>query len=100
MTPKQLETLLNGLLAYGQEERLPYCFFVEEQQLAEELGAHLLRHKAREQSLSRCPKRCGIARHFRRPNQPIAPASLIRASNTCCVLQCVHQSQRVMVQCS
>ena len=46
-TPKQLETLLNGLLAHGQDERLPYSFFVQEQQLAEELGAHLLRHKAR-----------------------------------------------------
>ena len=43
VTPQQLETLLNGLLA--QEERLPYSFFVQEQQLAEELGAHLLRNK-------------------------------------------------------
>ena len=43
MTPKQLETLLNGLLK--QEEKLPYSFFVNEQQLAQELGAHLLQHK-------------------------------------------------------
>jgi hypothetical protein len=44
-TPAQLETLLNGLLR--QQEKLPYSFFVEEQQLAEELGAHLHKHKAR-----------------------------------------------------
>jgi ribosome assembly protein 4 len=44
VTPAQLETLLNGLLAQ-QEERLPYSFFVHEQQLAEELGTHLLRNK-------------------------------------------------------
>lgn len=45
VTPKQLETLLNGLLR--QEEKLPYSFFIEEQQLAEELGAHLLKNKVR-----------------------------------------------------
>lgn len=43
VTPKQLETLLNGLLR--QEEKLPYSFFVQEQQLSEELGAHLLKNK-------------------------------------------------------
>ena len=31
VTPQQLETLLNGLLQ--QEERMPYSFFVEEQEL-------------------------------------------------------------------
>ena len=55
VTPKQLETLLNGLLAHAQDERLPYSFFVEEQQLAEELGAHLLKHKARVHTRCRCP---------------------------------------------
>ena len=45
VTPKQLETLLNGLLK--QEEKLPYSFFVNEQQLSQELGAHLLQHKVR-----------------------------------------------------
>lgn len=29
------------------EEKLPYSFFIEEQELAAELGAHLLKHKAR-----------------------------------------------------
>ncbi len=43
VTPKQLETLLNGLLK--QEEKLPYSFFVNEQQLSQELGSHLLQHK-------------------------------------------------------
>ncbi len=43
VTPKQLETLLNGLLR--QEEKLPYSFFVQEQQLSEELGTHLLEKK-------------------------------------------------------
>lgn len=43
VTPKQLETLLNGLLK--QEEKLPYSFFVNDQQLSQELGAHLLQHK-------------------------------------------------------
>ena len=43
VTPKQLETLLNGLLK--QEDKLPYSFFVNEQQLAQELGSHLLQHK-------------------------------------------------------
>ena len=42
VTPAQLETLLNGLLA--SEERLPYSFFVNDAELAEELGAHLLKH--------------------------------------------------------
>lgn len=45
VTPKQLETLLNGLLQ--QEEKLPYSFFIHEQQLSDELGAHLLKNKVR-----------------------------------------------------
>lgn len=44
VTPSQLETLLNGLRQ--TEERLPYSFFIQEQELAAELGAHLLKHKA------------------------------------------------------
>ena len=43
VTPKQLETLLNGLLK--QEEKLPYSFFVNEQQISDELGTHLLKNK-------------------------------------------------------
>lgn len=43
VTPKQLETLLNGLIK--QEEKLPYSFFVNEQQISEELGTHLLKNK-------------------------------------------------------
>ena len=43
VTPQQLETLLNGLLK--QEEKLPYSFFVNEQQISDELGAHLLKNK-------------------------------------------------------
>ena len=43
MTPAQLETLLNGLLQ--NEEKLPYSFFIEDQELAAELGAHLLKQK-------------------------------------------------------
>ena len=42
VTPTQLETLLNGLLA--SEERLPYSFFVNNAELGEELGAHLFKH--------------------------------------------------------
>ena len=42
-TPKQLETLLNGLLQ--QKEKLPYSFFIEEQPLSEDLGVHLHKHK-------------------------------------------------------
>lgn len=45
VSPKQLETLLNGLLK--QEEKLPYSFFVNDQQLSQELGVHLLQHKVR-----------------------------------------------------
>ena len=45
VTPSQLETLLNGLLQ--SDEKLPYSFFVEDQELAAELGLHLLKHKAR-----------------------------------------------------
>ena len=47
VTPAQLETLLNGLLSQEAGEKLPYSFFVHEQQLAEELGSHLLRNKVR-----------------------------------------------------
>ena len=42
VTPAQLETLLNGLLA--SEERLPYSFFIDDSELGEELGAFLLRN--------------------------------------------------------
>ncbi|GIL67553.1 hypothetical protein Vafri_20907 [Volvox africanus] len=43
VTPMQLEVLLNGLL--NNEEKLPYSFFIEEQELLGELGAHLGIHK-------------------------------------------------------
>lgn len=43
VTPQQLETLLNGLLQQS-EERTPFSFFIEEKELAAELGAHLQRH--------------------------------------------------------
>lgn len=43
MTTTQLETLLNGLLR--NEEKLPYSFFIQEVELAVELGAHLLKNK-------------------------------------------------------
>ncbi|GAB4813789.1 hypothetical protein N2152v2_000835 [Parachlorella kessleri] len=43
VTPGQLETLLNGLLQ--NEERLPYSFFVEDAEVAAELGQHLLKNK-------------------------------------------------------
>eukprot|EP00798_Chlamydomonas_sp_ICE-L_P015895 gene15895-22029_t len=39
VTPTQLEVLLNGLLT--NEEKLPYSFYIEEQELAGELGDHL-----------------------------------------------------------
>ncbi|KAG2422472.1 hypothetical protein HXX76_015996 [Chlamydomonas incerta] len=39
VTPQQLETLLNGLLA--NEDKLPYSFYIEEEELLGELGAHL-----------------------------------------------------------
>ncbi len=39
VTPANLETLLNGLLQ--QTEKQPYSFFVEEQQLDDELGLFL-----------------------------------------------------------
>lgn len=45
VTVQQLETLLNGLLS--NEEKLPYSFFVDNVELADELGQHLLKHKAR-----------------------------------------------------
>jgi ribosome assembly protein 4 len=41
VTPQQLEALLNGLLQNA--EKLPYSFFVDGQELAGELGAHLLK---------------------------------------------------------
>jgi len=43
VTPAQLETLLNGLLQ--NDEKLPYSFFIKDVEVAEELGAHLLRNK-------------------------------------------------------
>ena len=39
VTPSQLETLLNGLLEHS--EKLPYAFFIQDQELAGELAAHL-----------------------------------------------------------
>ncbi len=33
-------------IIWQAEEKLPYSFFIEEQELAAELGAHLLKHKA------------------------------------------------------
>ena len=43
VTTTQLETLLNGLLR--NEEKLPYSFFIQDVELAVELGAHLLKNK-------------------------------------------------------
>ncbi len=43
VTVAQLETLLNGLLS--NEEKLPYSFFVDDVELSDELGQHLLKHK-------------------------------------------------------
>lgn len=45
VTPANLETLLNGLL--HQDDKLPYSFFVADQQLSEALGSHLQKHKVR-----------------------------------------------------
>ncbi|KAF5839472.1 putative Notchless [Dunaliella salina] len=42
ITPEQLEMLLNNLLQ--NDEKLPYSFYIEEQELASSLGSHL--HKA------------------------------------------------------
>ena len=42
-TVKQLNLLLNQLLA--NDEKLPYSFFVEEQELASSLGEHLQKNK-------------------------------------------------------
>ncbi|DBB18330.1 TPA: hypothetical protein ACH3X3_003279 [Trebouxia sp. C0006] len=42
-TVKQLNLLLNQLL--DNEEKLPYSFFVEEQELASSLGEHLQKNK-------------------------------------------------------
>ena len=39
MTPQQLEVLLNNLLQQG--EPLPYAFFLQDHELAGELGSHL-----------------------------------------------------------
>ncbi len=44
VTVAQLETLLNGLLE--NEERLPYSFYLHDVELADELGQHMLKHKA------------------------------------------------------
>lgn len=49
VTPQQLETLLNGLL--HQEEKLPYSFFIEDQELSAELGAHLQKAKVSVESV-------------------------------------------------
>ncbi|WIA35410.1 hypothetical protein OEZ86_003855 [Tetradesmus obliquus] len=50
VTPQQLEVLLNGLLQ--NEEKTPYSFYVEGQELAGELGEHLKKQKVSvEQSL-------------------------------------------------
>jgi len=43
VTTANLETLLNGLLR--QTESQPYSFFVEEQQLNDELGTFLQKHQ-------------------------------------------------------
>lgn len=43
VTPPQLEVLLNGLLQ--NDEKLPYSFYLEEQELGGELGDHLLKNK-------------------------------------------------------
>ncbi|GLC40463.1 hypothetical protein PLESTB_001572700 [Pleodorina starrii] len=43
VTPMQLEVLLNGLL--NNDEKLPYSFYIEEQELLGELGTHLGAHK-------------------------------------------------------
>ncbi len=43
VTPKELEQLLNGLLQ--NEERLPYGFYIDTQELAGSLGAHLHEHE-------------------------------------------------------
>lgn len=43
VTPQQLEALLNGLLQ--NEEKLPYSFYIEELELAGELGTHLAKQK-------------------------------------------------------
>eukprot|EP00271_Cylindrocystis_brebissonii_P008451 TRINITY_DN22761_c0_g1_i1.p1 TRINITY_DN22761_c0_g1~~TRINITY_DN22761_c0_g1_i1.p1 ORF type:complete len:469 (+),score=58.03 TRINITY_DN22761_c0_g1_i1:208-1614(+) len=40
--PKELDTLLNSLLQ--AEERLPYAFYIDEVELVEALGEHLLKH--------------------------------------------------------
>ena len=42
-TPAQLEVLLNSLLQ--QAEKLPYAFYVNDQQLSEAVGAHLHKNK-------------------------------------------------------
>lgn len=46
VTPKQLEALLNGLIKEGEDgDRQPYSFFINEQELAAELGSHLEKFK-------------------------------------------------------
>eukprot|EP00879_Flechtneria_rotunda_P028829 GHRR01031059.1.p1 GENE.GHRR01031059.1~~GHRR01031059.1.p1 ORF type:complete len:380 (+),score=83.50 GHRR01031059.1:309-1448(+) len=50
VTPQQLEVLLNGLLQ--KQEKMPYSFYIEGQELAGELGARLQKQKVSvEQSL-------------------------------------------------
>lgn len=43
VAPEQLEVLLNGLLQ--NQERLPYSFYIDDQELSGELGAHLAKAK-------------------------------------------------------
>eukprot|EP00897_Mesotaenium_endlicherianum_P008777 jgi/Mesen1/7928/ME000422S07086 len=40
--PRELETLLNSIMQ--NEEKLPYAFFIDDQELTGPLGAHLLKH--------------------------------------------------------
>eukprot|EP00882_Tetradesmus_deserticola_P033717 GHRQ01038539.1.p1 GENE.GHRQ01038539.1~~GHRQ01038539.1.p1 ORF type:complete len:163 (+),score=40.14 GHRQ01038539.1:284-772(+) len=50
VTPQQLEVLLNGLLQ--NDEKTPYSFYIEGQELAGELGEHLRKQQVSvEQSL-------------------------------------------------
>ena len=68
VTPAQLETLLNGLLQ--NEERLPSSFFVEDTELAAELGQHLLKNKVRAWKCS------GKAEYFMHITVSTCPARL------------------------
>lgn len=51
VTVSHLVTLLNTLL--GNDERLPYSFFVHDVELAEDLGTHMLENHVRR--IRRCP---------------------------------------------